>query len=78
MFNEKYLVFKNIYLYSVNMFLFNKKTFISIQSKKYLYSMKYICIQSKILVFNEKYFHSILFFLCSVLSHRKYFRLSSN
>ena len=44
------------------MFLFNKKTFISIQSKKYLYSIKYICIQSKILVFNEKYFHSILFF----------------
>ena len=62
MFNEKYLVFKNIYLYSINMFLFNKKTFISIQSKKYLFSIKYICIQSKILVFNEKYFHSILFF----------------
>ena len=32
----------------------------------YLYSIKYICIQSKILVFNEKYFHSILFLLCSV------------
>ena len=34
--NEKYLIFKEIYLYSI----------------------KYICNQSKILVFNEKYFYS--------------------
>ena len=42
-------------------FIFNKKSMIS--KKIYLYSIKYICIQSKIFLFNEKHFYSILLFL---------------
>ena len=39
-----------------------------ISKKIYLYSMTYICIQSK---FNEKYLYSILLFLCSIKNHTR-------
>ena len=39
--------------------------------KIYLYSMKYICIQSEIFAFNEKYFYSILLFSCSIKNHTR-------
>ena len=42
-----------------------------ISKKIYLYSIKYICIQSKIFVFNEKYFYSILLFLYSIKNHTR-------
>ena len=42
-----------------------------ISKKIYLYLIKYICIQSKIFAFNEKYFCSILLFLCSIKSHTR-------
>ena len=50
-------------------YLFNKKYMIS--KKTYFYSIKYICIQSKIFVINEKYFYYILLFSCSIKDHTR-------
>ena len=39
--------------------------------KNIWYSRKYICIQSKIFTSNEKYFYSILLFLCLIKNHTR-------
>ena len=49
------------YLYSIKNILYLRK-FISIQQN-------YICVQSEIFVFNEKYSHSIILFLFNKKSH---------
>ena len=42
-----------------------------ISKKIYLYSIKYICVQSKIFVSNENYFYSILSFVLSIKNHTR-------
>ena len=42
-----------------------------ISKKIYFYSIKYICVQSKIFVFNEKHFYSTLLFLYSIENHTR-------
>ena len=42
-----------------------------ISKKIYLYSIKFICIQSEIFVFNEKHFYSTRLFLYSVENYTR-------
>ena len=62
---------KNIvYASQLWLLICSKNTFLY-SMKIYLYSIKYICIQSKIFVFNEKYFYSILLLLYSIKNHTR-------